>query len=389
MASGLGTPAHAQLNQRVWGADAGVFAAYHFDFVRGGHFGLGLEVRVLKSQEMFGCGETTSTFAGGVGRITLVGWDQLRLMAGPQGGRNGAFHEVNAELAGGYRFGRDPGFVLQPSIGGALLSMLHGRLSYALPSEPQLALGLRTPSVVQPGCYSVGRPLRQEDEQLLGQRAPLPGVQMTSADSDDARAAAAACWAQRAAAEWASVPAFFDLADQLRACGAPPALSARAHQAADDEVRHALLAAIVAADLGAGALTLAPASAPRPAVQGRAGLTRLAAESWLDGCLGEGLAAAFAATEAQLAEAPAIRAAQAQIARDEAAHAALAWDVLAWTMSADRANAAAALAAAAASPSPPHAPTPDLARFGCLAPAAAPQLIAAQRADAHQRLRYL
>jgi hypothetical protein len=57
---------------------------------------------------------------------------------------------------------------------------------------------------------------------------------------------------------------------------------------------------------------------------------RLAVESWLDGCLSEGRAAAQAERAAELATDPQARATMRTIACDELRHAELAWAILAW-----------------------------------------------------------
>jgi hypothetical protein len=158
---------------------------------------------------------------------------------------------------------------------------------------------------------------------------------------------------------------------QVRACGAPPALVEAARAAAEDEVRHAVIAAGVTATLGGATVSIEPPALDRrPATAGAAGLHRLALESWVDGCLGEGTAAACLTAEAEQARAPELRGAQRSIAADEARHAQLAWDVLGWTLSVGGAELKRALTGAAASgPAPTTAPNdPDLASLGCLPP---------------------
>jgi len=167
------------------------------------------------------------------------------------------------------------------------------------------------------------------------------------------------------------VPAFCELADQLRTTGAPAPLVEAARAAAEDELRHAVIAAGVTATLGGRAVSLEPPALDRrPAAAGAAGLARLAAESWLDGCLGEGAAAACLAAEAEQARSPELGRAQRAIAADEARHAQLAWDVLAWTLSVGEADLRRALKSAVATdrvaePGPADA---DLAHLGCLPP---------------------
>ena len=131
-----------------------------------------------------------------------------------------------------------------------------------------------------------------------------------------------------------SVPAFDLLAHDLRRARAPRSLLRRAVAAGDDEVLHAHLAAALAGQtpevqLG-GALDSLES---RAGLEGDQLLARLAVESWLDGCLGEGAAAERARLESERLDDPDACRAQRIIAADERRHAELAWDVLTWTLS--------------------------------------------------------
>jgi hypothetical protein len=135
-------------------------------------------------------------------------------------------------------------------------------------------------------------------------------------------------WLEDARAEYASIWAFRRLAAELAVVGAPPGLVAAALAAADDEARHA---AVCLEESGL-ATALAPLSAEvlRPRLgQREEMLATLAREAWNDGCLGEAIAAARAETARSHARGSAA-AAQTMIARDEAGHAALAWDTVGW-----------------------------------------------------------
>ncbi len=186
--------------------------------------------------------------------------------------------------------------------------------------------------VVMPGRFGfsqqscvIGRPLRNDvDIVPLGQAR---GVDAARLD------AAALAWVEDAQAEAASVPAFLCLAaDLLRAC-APLELVDRALDAAADEIRHARACAKVASSLaGARVVPTAPAPPRRARLHGAALFTRLAAESWLDGCLNEGAAAARAARAASSTRVEVAGSTQARIAVDEARHAELGWDVLAFAL---------------------------------------------------------
>jgi len=127
----------------------------------------------------------------------------------------------------------------------------------------------------------------------------------------------------------------------------------------------------------------------RPLLAGQAALVRLAIESWVDGCLGEGAAAACAAQEATSTTRPDIRSTQQRIAQDEARHAELAWDVLQWSLQAGGRDVREALhATAAAKPADPatdHAGD-SFEEYGIASNAQHEAIAEAQRQRAVQRL---
>lgn len=147
----------------------------------------------------------------------------------------------------------------------------------------------------------------------------------------EVRGALARLWTESARAEHASVPAFSRLSLSLVALGAPAYLVEAAHRAALEEIVHARLA-----------FSLASAYAGEPVGPGRlpslqtasavtaTSLAELAAESLIDGCLLEGVAAEVARRALARARDDKARVALEIIARDEASHAALAWDVVHW-----------------------------------------------------------
>ncbi len=146
------------------------------------------------------------------------------------------------------------------------------------------------------------------------------------------RRALAAAWTRDAQLEHASVAAFAKLALDLCALGAPLELVGRAHEAALQEVRHAelcfaLASAYAGVELAPGAL---PAHDPETP-----DLRRLARETLLDGCIGEGLATASARLGAERCRDPDVARVLGILAADEAEHAALAWDILAWALDRD------------------------------------------------------
>jgi hypothetical protein len=149
--------------------------------------------------------------------------------------------------------------------------------------------------------------------------------------SPEVRRALAGLWTESGRSEHASVPAFSRLSLSLVALGAPAHLVEAAHRAALEEIEHARLAFSLAGAY-AGA-PVGPAQLPQlrraRAVTARS-LPELCAESLLDGCLLEGVAAEVARRSLARARDPDARAALEVIARDEASHAALAWDVVRW-----------------------------------------------------------
>lgn len=301
------------------GFDATLCLSFHFGRSgEPGYPGLGLEGRMLSPVEEDGSGIT-----GGIGaRVALVGWDQLRLLVTPQLVRVVDNASIGLELGLGTRLGRERGLLMEGAVRGDY-GYGHMRMAVAARDAGRwsLSVGARAPQVdgmpTSPGPYT-GRPLRDD----RGGRAALPAVCLLDRDFEGRR------WAERARMEWASVPAFGELHEQLRACGAPAELQARALAAADDELRHAVDAAHMATLLTGAPVALdPPARSRRRALGGRDGLERLVGESWSDGCLGEGTAAHEARLEADTAPSP-VRPVLRRVAEDEQRHAELAWDVL-------------------------------------------------------------
>lgn len=192
-------------------------------------------------------------------------------------------------------------------------------------------------------CVVVGRPMRRDGDLLVpevrgGTVDDLPRPDVSGLDPRD-RQALAELWTQAARGELASVPAFHDLALVLSALGAPLDLVARATQAALDEVDHtrrafAIAGAYAGAPVEGGAVPGLLGRRVGQASTPRAALTRLAVEALRDGCLHEGGMAAVARLAADGADDPDLRASLDVIATDEAGHAVLSFDVLAWCLSA-------------------------------------------------------
>ena len=137
----------------------------------------------------------------------------------------------------------------------------------------------------------------------------------------------AAVWLADAQMEHASVASFARATLELLALGAPPSLVAGAQQAGLDEVAHAQTCFAMARRYGAEGR----GPGPLPAVSPRAlDLVGLAVATFVEGCVGETIAALMATRAARNCEHATIRAGLSGIATDETGHAELAWTTVAW-----------------------------------------------------------
>src|SRR5450631_4364384 len=217
------------------------------------------------------------------------------------------------------------GYVLLAAVGG--LALLSGLVLYGL---------TRSPDCGSNPCVG-GRALRVAREAVTARATDAEGwrvddslLEIASLPSD-LRGALARLWTQSARDEHASVPAFSRLSLSLVALGAPAWLVAAAHRAALDEIEHARLAFSLASAYAG--MPVGPGPLPelqRATAVTATSLVELSAESLIDGCLLEGVAAEVVRRALIRARDPRARAALAVIARDEASHAALAWDVVHW-----------------------------------------------------------
>jgi hypothetical protein len=176
-----------------------------------------------------------------------------------------------------------------------------------------------------------GRPLRVDGRAIVGEVVAGSAWREGRSPRLDALSAAARrklakLWLDAGRLEHASIAAFESLAEDLGRLGAPRPLIARARRAAKEETRHARRCFTLASAYAGEPLDPAPLA--RPERRRAIDVVQLAIESFADGCIGEGAGAAMAAIARSRATDPAVRAALAIIARDEAGHAALAWDVI-------------------------------------------------------------
>jgi hypothetical protein len=175
-----------------------------------------------------------------------------------------------------------------------------------------------------------GRPQVASVERAAGGWAEGARPSLDGLTAED-RASLAQAWIADALLEHASVASFSRFSLALLAAGAPSDLVELSHHAALDEIRHARLCfALAAAYAGED---VAPGRFPLGGeVHVASGLADLAASTVKEGCVGETLAAVVAAEQLARATDPAVRAALAQIAEDEARHAELAWRTVAWAV---------------------------------------------------------
>lgn len=140
-------------------------------------------------------------------------------------------------------------------------------------------------------------------------------------------------WARATRMEGASVPAFLALARDLRRASAPDSLVRAALQAAREEAVHtALCTNLVNAHSDVHMHAEIPETPAATDGSFEALLERLAVEAFWDGCVGEGSAATSADRSGLAIRDEATRLAQQTIARDEAGHADLSRDILAFCM---------------------------------------------------------
>lgn len=147
------------------------------------------------------------------------------------------------------------------------------------------------------------------------------------------RARVAERWTHAARYEHASIASFDRFSLQLLSLGAPPTLLQGAHRAALDEIEHARLSFRIASiyagkPLGPGPLPI------EPAVLADFSPETILFEAVEEGCIGETLAAGHAELLLEHVHGSALRNVFAIIQRDEATHAALAYQFAGWALAA-------------------------------------------------------
>ncbi len=182
-----------------------------------------------------------------------------------------------------------------------------------------------------------GRPLRPTADcapvraPLLARASRRTSSNLAQRVGSNRRSRLAAHFGRDASTECASIPAFLALARDLARAGAPAALVAQAQQSAREEATHTRLCAQLAGEFGGVDLQALVPPVPtlfdpdEPSL-----LKRLAVESFWDGCVGEGAAAAGAQRRRETTMLTSVADALAIIARDEKTHADLSAQIVAF-----------------------------------------------------------
>ena len=183
-------------------------------------------------------------------------------------------------------------------------------------------------------CYqspACGRPFVVAGEARVAEpRASRGWLREGKGDALGVNAAIGREWLRDALAEHASVAAFSAFNLSLLALGAPAELVRASAAATLDEVHHAR-ACFELASQYAGR-PLGPAPLELGDLHIGTDLASVVERTFLDGCIGETAAALIARVSLDGCEAPRARAALERIAEDEARHAELAWQFVAWAV---------------------------------------------------------
>ncbi|UQA57565.1 hypothetical protein [Polyangium aurulentum] len=325
-------------------------------------FGIGIDLRythyvelpyrsslAASNENYYGLGAffQASYLRGGAGRFAV-------------GGHGGFYDEkiysLDGELGFTYRTasidGKEPGgpalhLGFTPIFSLFLLEhgpSFRGAIGLAKDTKSEFIIGhdFRAPTTCMiMGCslFGSGRPLRAEAEAepvrarvRFAPGAPRRRAPQTPMD-ETTRARLFAHWARETSAECASVPAFLALARDLARAGAPRALVTQALRAAREEAAHTALCTEIASDHApAPILADTPAVPPSSDTDEASLLKRLALDSFWDGCVAEGGAAAQARRMRHFAGDARVCEALSVIARDEQGHADLSERILAFCL---------------------------------------------------------
>ena len=137
-------------------------------------------------------------------------------------------------------------------------------------------------------------------------------------------------WCHDAVGEHASVASFARFTLELLAVGAPPKLLVASQDAGRDEIQHAQKCFTIASRFAGK--KLGPGPLDVSGVDGARDLASITAAAFKEGCVNETLSAWLAKERGDGARDSELRAALANIAVDEARHAELAWQFVAWAL---------------------------------------------------------
>lgn len=189
-------------------------------------------------------------------------------------------------------------------------------------------------------CYSLcsgspacGRPFVIDGAARVAEPRQSPewaGPALVNPDEANTSTAIAHEWLRDALAEHASVAAFSAFNLSLLALGAPAELVRASAAATLDEVAHARACFELASDYAGRAL--GPGVLDIGGLQIAADLATAVERAFLDGCIGETAASLVARASLDACESPRVRAVLGLIADDEARHAELAWQFIAWAL---------------------------------------------------------
>lgn len=351
----LGTAAYVLAPAEARAEDRHVFApglSLAFTFGDKFNFGLGADIRY--TYLLGDLNPCTSDVFGGIGVFAQGHWLNFsasgRFAAGVHGGvaESNAFLGADAEAGWTYRgsLGKEHPGGQGAHMGVNLIGLSLFNVSFRatipffdVPKKPEytVAIGAHFPGTfgLPRGCIYLGRPLRGPGGIELPQVKTIGSARARRDLRIDpaTRNALAIAFRDDARSECASIPAFFALARDLAAIGAPRELVVSALEAANDEIRHTDLCASLVGDLSGTSIAIDLLSPPPPSGLDRtAELSRLAVESLVDGCFGEGAAALRAQRQHDASVDPMSRAALGIIARDEARHADLGLRVAAYCL---------------------------------------------------------
>lgn len=218
--------------------------------------------------------------------------------------------------------------------------------------------------------YCSGRPLLDGEDMVVAElragsswsceasEVAAPAERPDSALPAALRARLGELWVQDALMEHAAIGAFERATLELMAMAAPPTLLAEIQAAAADEVEHATRCFGLAARFSGQQREPGPLASLEPRVRGLAGYEdqpdapevgrdweRLALDTFVEGCVGETIAALIAQRSQRHCQDPATLATQTAIADDEGRHAGLAWRTIRWILATSGSHRAAVLAA--------------------------------------------